>query len=121
MPRSRSTRTDPRHTPTRRACSTSPPRTPRTTATATTSSHARKAGFDTAIAVGPDYADTYYFRGILYAFSLRDFARSQVDLQNYLVRAPNGPWSAGARKLLAQVTEQLTPSTTVVPPATTKK
>ena len=80
-----------------------------------------KAGFDTAIAVGPDYADTYYFRGILYAFSLRDFARSQIDLQNYLVRAPNGQWSAGARKLLAQVTEQLTPSTTVVPPATTKK
>jgi tetratricopeptide (TPR) repeat protein len=80
-----------------------------------------KAGFDTAIAVGPDYADSYYFRGILYAFSLRDFARSQIDLQNYLVRAPNGPWSAGARKLLAQVTEQLSPSTTVVPPATTKK
>src|SRR6476646_7704475 len=62
-----------------------------------------KAGFDTAIAVGPDYADTYYFRGILYAFALRDFARSQVDLQNYLVRAPNGEWSNPARTLLAQV------------------
>jgi len=80
-----------------------------------------KAAFDTAIAVGPDFADTYYFRGILYALALRDFARSQVDLQNYLVRAPNGQWSNAARSLLAQVTEQLTPSTTVVPPATTKK
>jgi tetratricopeptide (TPR) repeat protein len=80
-----------------------------------------KAGFDTAIAVGPDYADTYYFRGVLYALALRDFARSQVDLQNYLVRAPNGQWSNPARTLLAQVTAQLTPSTTVVPPATTKK
>jgi cytochrome c-type biogenesis protein CcmH/NrfG len=80
-----------------------------------------KAGFDTAIAVGPDYADTYYFRGVLYAFALRDFARAQIDLQNYLVRAPSGPWSSPARTLLAQVTEQLTPSTTVVPPATTKK
>jgi tetratricopeptide (TPR) repeat protein len=80
-----------------------------------------KAGFDTAIAVGPDYPDTYYFRGILYAFALRDFARSQIDLQNYLVRAPNGQWAGSARNLLAQVTEQLTPSTTVVPPATTKK
>jgi tetratricopeptide (TPR) repeat protein len=80
-----------------------------------------KAGFDTAIAVGPDYADTYYFRGILFAFALRDFARSQTDLQSYLVRAPNGQWSNAARTLLSQVTAQLTPSTTVVPPATTKK
>ena len=81
-----------------------------------------KAGFDTAIAVGPAYPDAYYFRAVLYAFALRDFARSQVDLQNYLARASNGQWSGSARTLLTQVTQALdTSSTTVVPPATTKK
>jgi cytochrome c-type biogenesis protein CcmH/NrfG len=81
-----------------------------------------KAGFDTAITVGPDYADAYYFRAVLYAFSLRDFARSQIDLQNYIVKAPNGQWATQARTLLTQVTNALTaPSTTVGPPSTTKK
>jgi cytochrome c-type biogenesis protein CcmH/NrfG len=78
------------------------------------------AGFDEAIKVGPDYADSYYFRAILYAFALADYARSQVDLQNYLVKAPTGQWAAQARQLLAQVTAKLeTPSTTV--PATTTR
>ena len=81
-----------------------------------------KAGFDTAIAVGPDYADAYYFRAVLYAMALLDLPRAQVDLQNYLVKAPNGQWAANARSLLTQVTNALeTPSTTVGPPSTTKK
>jgi cytochrome c-type biogenesis protein CcmH/NrfG len=81
-----------------------------------------KTGFDTAIAVGPDYADAYYFRAIVYAYAFRDFARAQIDLQNYLVKAPNGQWATQARTLLAQVTNALTaPSTTVGPPSTTKK
>jgi cytochrome c-type biogenesis protein CcmH/NrfG len=81
-----------------------------------------KAGFDTAITVGPDYADSYYFRAVLYVASLRDYARAQVDLQNYLVKAPDGQWAANARSLLTQVTNALeTPSTTVGAPPTTKK
>ncbi|HLM16385.1 MAG TPA: hypothetical protein VK549_01105 [Acidimicrobiia bacterium] len=81
------------------------------------------AGFTRAITVGPDYADSYYFRAVLYSqSSLRDFARAQIDLQNYLVKAPNGTWVALARQLLAQVTKKLeSPSTTVPPTSTTTK
>lgn len=78
------------------------------------------AGFDQAIKVGPDYADSFYFRGILYAFALQDFARAQVDLQNYLVKAPTGQWAAQARQLLAQVTTELESPSTTVPPTTTR-
>jgi TolA-binding protein len=80
------------------------------------------AGFTTAITVGPDYPDSYYFRAVLYSQSLRDYARAQVDLQSYLRRAPEGTWAEQARGLLAQVTTALeTPSTTVPPTSTTRK
>ena len=80
------------------------------------------AGFTNAITVGPDYADSYYFRAVLYSESLRDYARAQVDLQSYLRRAPDGTWAERARALLAQVTTALeTPSTTVPPTSTTRK
>ncbi len=80
------------------------------------------AGFNQAITVGPDFADSYYFRAVLYSQSLRDLAKAQVDLQNYLVKAPNGTWAALARQLLAQVTTALeSPSTTVPPTSTTRK
>jgi tetratricopeptide (TPR) repeat protein len=80
------------------------------------------AGFNQAIAVGPDYADAYYFRAVLYAQSMRDDARAQVDLQNYLLKAPDGTWAEQARQLLADVTKALeTPSTTVPPTSTTRK
>ena len=75
------------------------------------------AGFDRAIAVGPDYADAYYFRSVLYA-ATGDFARSQNDLQHYLVLTPDGEWSAQARQLLAQVTTELESPSTTVPPTT---
>jgi tetratricopeptide (TPR) repeat protein len=79
------------------------------------------AGFTEAIRVGPDYADAYYFRSVLYA-ATNDFARSQTDLQFYLSKAPTGQWADQARQLLAQVTTLLeTPSTTVPPTATTRK
>jgi tetratricopeptide (TPR) repeat protein len=79
------------------------------------------AGFSQAISVGPDYPDAYYFRAVLYTQSLRDYARAQVDLQNYLVKAPDGTWAELARQLLAQVTNALeTPSTTVPPTSSTK-
>lgn len=77
------------------------------------------AGFDEAIAVGPDYADAYYFRSVLYA-ATGDFARSQNDLQHYLVLAPTGEWSAQARQLLAQVTAALESPSTTVPPTTSR-
>jgi len=81
------------------------------------------AGFTQAITVDPSYADSYYFRAVLYSqSSLRDYARAQVDLQNYLVKAPDGTWAALARQLLAQVTKALeSPSTTVPPTSTTRK
>jgi tetratricopeptide (TPR) repeat protein len=77
------------------------------------------AGFDRAIAVGPDYADAYYFRSVLYA-ATGEFARSQNDLQHYLVLAPTGEWSAQARQLLAQVTAELESPSTTVPPTTSR-
>ena len=80
------------------------------------------AGFTKAIEVGPDYADSYYFRAVLYSQSLRDYAQAQVDLQSYLRRAPEGTWAEFARTLLAQVTKALeSPSTTVPPTSTTRK
>jgi tetratricopeptide (TPR) repeat protein len=78
------------------------------------------AGFNKAIEVGPDYADAYYLRGVLYAFGLKDNARSQVDLQNYLLKAPSGRWADNARTLLAQVTKALESPSTTVPSTTTK-
>jgi len=51
-----------------------------------------------------------------------EFARAQIDLQNYLVKAPDGTWAELARTLLAQVTTELeSPSTTVPPTSTTRK
>jgi tetratricopeptide (TPR) repeat protein len=80
------------------------------------------AGFNQAITVDPNYADAYYFRAVLYTQSLRDYARAQVDLQNYLLKAPDGQWAALARQLLSQVTTALeSPSTTVPPTTTTRK
>jgi cytochrome c-type biogenesis protein CcmH/NrfG len=79
------------------------------------------AGLTEAIRVDPDYADAYYFRAVLYA-ATNDVARSQVDLQYYLSKAPTGSWADQARQLLAQVTTALeTPSTTVPPTPTTRK
>jgi cytochrome c-type biogenesis protein CcmH/NrfG len=77
------------------------------------------AGFTEAIKVGPDYADAYYFRAVLYAATV-DYARSQVDLQNYLLKAPTGQWADQARQLLAQVTAKLETPSTTVPPTTTR-
>jgi hypothetical protein len=79
------------------------------------------AGLDKAIAVGPDFADSYYFRAVLYSQSLRDDARAQVDLQHYLVKAPDGEWAPVARELLARVTQALESTSTTVPPTSSTK
>jgi tetratricopeptide (TPR) repeat protein len=80
------------------------------------------AGFDKAIEVDPNYADAYFFRAVLYYASLRDFARAQIDLQNYLLLDPAGKWQDKAHSLLADATKQLeSPSTTTVPPTSTTK
>ncbi|MFI5046888.1 MAG: tetratricopeptide repeat protein [Acidimicrobiia bacterium] len=73
-----------------------------------------RAAFDKAIQVDPTYADTYFFRAVLLAAALGDFASAQADLQTYLSRSPSGTWRAQAVDLLAQVTKALaSPSTTV--------
>jgi tetratricopeptide (TPR) repeat protein len=78
------------------------------------------AGLSEAIRVGPDYADAYYFRAVLYA-ATNDLARSQTDLQYSLSKAPTGEWADQARQLLSKVTAALeTPSTTVPPTSSTK-
>jgi len=80
------------------------------------------AGFSKAIEVDPNYADAYFFRAVLYYASLRDFARAQIDLQNYLVLDPAGKWQDKAHSLLADATKQLeSPSTTTVPPTSSTK
>jgi tetratricopeptide (TPR) repeat protein len=79
------------------------------------------AGLNQAIAVGPDYADAYYFRAVLYSQSLRDYQHAQIDLQNYLVKQPQGTWAEQARQLLTQVTTALEAPSTTVPPTTTTK
>jgi tetratricopeptide (TPR) repeat protein len=80
------------------------------------------AGLNQAITVGPDYADSYYFRAVLYSQALRNYRAAQSDLQQYLVDSPDGRWAEMARTLLAQVTTALeSPSTTVPPTSTTRK
>jgi tetratricopeptide (TPR) repeat protein len=78
------------------------------------------AGFNKAIEVDPKYADAYFFRAVLYYAALQDFARAQIDLQNYLLLDPAGKWQDKAHSLLADATKQLaSPSTTTVPPTST--
>lgn len=80
------------------------------------------AGFNKAIEVDPNYADSYFFRAVLYYGALQDFARAQVDLQNYLVKDPAGRWADKARSLLDAATKAMeSPATTTVPPTTTTK
>lgn len=80
------------------------------------------AGFNKAIEVAPNYADSYFFRAVLYYGALQDFARAQVDLQNYLVKDPAGRWADKARSLLDAATKAMeSPATTTVPPTTTTK
>jgi tetratricopeptide (TPR) repeat protein len=80
------------------------------------------AGFSKAIEVDPNYADSFFFRAVLYYGALQDFARAQIDLQNYLVKDPAGRWADKARSLLEAATKQLeSPSTTTVPPTSTTK
>ena len=78
------------------------------------------AAFTKAITVGPDYADSYYFRSVLFA-ATNELQRAQTDLQQYLVLAPNGQWADQARKLLAQITKAIESPSTTVPPTTTSK
>ena len=79
------------------------------------------AGLNQAIAVGPDYPDSYYFRAVLYSQSLRNYLGAQSDLQQYLVKSPNGTWAETARTLLAQVTKAVEPASTTVPPTSTTR
>jgi cytochrome c-type biogenesis protein CcmH/NrfG len=80
------------------------------------------AGFTKAIELDPNYADSYFFRAVLFYGALQDFARAQIDLQNYLVKDTAGRWAAKARSLLDAATKQLeSPSTTTVPPTSTTK
>ena len=79
------------------------------------------AAEDKAITNDPEYADAYFYRGVMRA-GIRQYAASQADLQLYIVKAPDGQWSQPAHELLAQVTGALeTPSTTVPPTTTTRK
>jgi cytochrome c-type biogenesis protein CcmH/NrfG len=72
------------------------------------------AAFNTAIEKDPEYAEAYYFRSVLES-ATGQIERAQADLQNYLVKAPNGPYAEGARDLLAKVTKALETTSTTVP------
>jgi cytochrome c-type biogenesis protein CcmH/NrfG len=78
------------------------------------------AAFDKAIAVGPDFADSYFYRAVVRA-ALQQYAASQTDLQTYLLKAgPDGQWVDNARSLLGQVTTALEAPSTTVPSSTTR-
>lgn len=79
------------------------------------------AAEEKAIQDSPDYADAYFYRGVIRA-GLQQLSAAQADLQLYIVKAPSGQWSDQAHQLLAQVTTALeSPSTTVPPTSTTTK
>ena len=73
-----------------------------------------RAALNQAILVGPDYPDSFFFRGVLLA-ATGELASAQADLQTYLASTPTGVWSESARDALADVTSELAqnPSTTV--------
>ncbi len=77
-----------------------------------------KSRLDHAIALDPKYADAYYFHAIVLANEYGDFKGAQSDLQEYIVLAPDGTWSAPAHQLLAEVTNAINPTTTL--PSTTR-
>lgn len=62
-----------------------------------------RARLDQAVALDPEHADARFFRAIVLANEFGAFADAQNDLQRYLILAPNGPFAAQARELLAQV------------------
>ena len=79
------------------------------------------AAEDKAIANDANYADAYFYRGVINA-GLGQYATSQSDLQQYLTKAPGGQWTAQAQSVLSQVTAALAaPSTTVPATSTTRK
>jgi cytochrome c-type biogenesis protein CcmH/NrfG len=79
------------------------------------------AAEDKAIANDPNYADAYFYRGVIEA-ALAQYSSSQADLQQYVAKAPGGQWVTQAQSVLSQVTAALqTPSTTVPPTTTTRK
>jgi cytochrome c-type biogenesis protein CcmH/NrfG len=79
------------------------------------------AAEDKAIENDPEYADAYFYRGVILA-GIKQYSASQADLQLYIVKAADGTWTNQAHSLLAQVTTALeTPSTTVPPTSTTRK
>ncbi len=78
------------------------------------------AGFDQAIAVGPDYADAYYFRAVLYAATGR--LRALAERPAALPRAWRRPGSGRRRRANCspQVTAALESPSTTVPPTTSQ-
>jgi cytochrome c-type biogenesis protein CcmH/NrfG len=77
------------------------------------------AAFDKAIQSDPEYADSYFFRGVVRA-ALQQYVGAQIDLQTYLLKAPTGQWAENARSALAQVTAVVDGPSTTVPPTTTR-
>jgi cytochrome c-type biogenesis protein CcmH/NrfG len=73
-----------------------------------------RAALNQAILVGPDYPDSFFFRGVLLA-ATGELDAAQADLQTYLASTPSGTWSDSARAALADVTSELeqNPSATV--------
>jgi cytochrome c-type biogenesis protein CcmH/NrfG len=62
---------------------------------------------DTAVSIDAAYPDARFFRAIVLANEFGAFAAAQVDLQRYLLLAPDGQFAAQARRLLAEVTAAL--------------
>jgi cytochrome c-type biogenesis protein CcmH/NrfG len=77
------------------------------------------AAEDKAIQDDPTYADSYFYRGVIRS-GIQQLPGAQADLQNYLLKAPNGQWAQNATSLLAQVTTALESPSTTVPPTTTQ-
>jgi cytochrome c-type biogenesis protein CcmH/NrfG len=73
-----------------------------------------RVALDQATTVDPEYADAYFFRGVLLS-AIGELARGQADLQTYLLKAPDGMWSESAHAALADVTEELEKASTTVP------
>lgn len=63
--------------------------------------------YNTALQLDPDYADVYYYRGVLYYTVRVDRANALADFEQYLALAPDGDLAAEASRLADQIRGEL--------------
>jgi tetratricopeptide (TPR) repeat protein len=73
-----------------------------------------------AVRANPEYADSYFFRGMILFQGLQRPADAIADFEEYLVRAPQSPLASQVQSVLSRA-QQAVSATTVTPSTPTTK